>query len=69
MKGQNPSQTKASELESPEAELLEQGLQALARIIARVYVRDIELKGEVNREPDHEILPRPRDHRSGDRDS
>jgi len=57
VKGQNPSQTKASELESPEAELREQGLRVLARIIARMHVRDIQPKSEIGREADEVILP------------
>lgn len=52
MKGQNPSEIKASEPKSAEAELREQGLRILARIIARMHVRDIQ----PGREPDEEAI-------------
>ena len=57
MKGQGPSQIEASEPKSAEAELREQGLRVLARIIARVYVRDIQPRSDICREADEEILP------------
>ena len=53
MKGENPTYVRASEPEPVETEIRQEGLKVLARIIAMVYARDIELMPKTGREPDN----------------
>lgn len=53
MKSQDPKSIRASEPEPVETEMRQEGLKVLARVIARVYARDIELMPKTGGEPDN----------------
>ena len=57
MKGENPNHVRRGKSPPVEAEMLQQGLRILARMIAGRYVRDIEAKYQIDRQPDGQILP------------
>jgi len=59
VKEEKPNQVRVDETKPVEIEMRQQGLWVLARMIARKYIRDMEHKGQVNRESDDEKLKEP----------